>query len=299
MRDVSTWLSQLGCSLVMLLCSCFSAGGFAQEPAFVEGEQYKYLGIARAQQQATLRIPKQGLVQEIHVREGERVKKGMKLLTLDDRIVQAALRMATIEAENDASLKISRIEVGRLQLMMQRTEEGVQQKAVGQFELEAKRTEFQRAAAQLELEMEKKEQLIAKRNMAQQEADSMALFAPFDGVVTHIHAKLGDAIGPSENAISIANADFLEFELHLPLELYGQLKVGQKYQLRGSEPVSTNLTVVARYVSPEVESTSGSFRAVFDFDNRQEKFPSGFEVHFIPNTATVVTVNESRRQLLP
>jgi RND family efflux transporter MFP subunit len=218
------------------------------------------------------------------------VSMGSKLLTLDDRIAQAALAMASIEAENDASLKISKIEFERLKLLLERAETGFQQKAVAQFELEAKRSEYQRAAAQLELEIEKRSQLAAKKNMAQQEADSMALFAPFDGIVTQIHAKVGDAIGPSENAVSVANTDFLEVEMHLPLKLYGDVKAGKLYQVRAGEPVGMTLSIKAKFVAPEVESTSGSFRVTFEFDNRETAYPSGFEVHFIPPTDTIDTV---------
>ena len=127
--------------------------------------------------------------------------------------------------------------------------------------------------------------------MAQQEANSMSLFAPFEGTVTQIYAKVGDALGPSENAIALANIDFLEIEFHLPLSLYGKIKEGKEYQVRAGQPVDKNLTVRARFVSPEVESTSGTFRTVFEFDNRAFQYPSGFEVYFIDQSKSPARVS--------
>ena len=74
---------------------------------------------------------------------------------------------------------------------------------MGQFEVDAKRSEYERAFAAFELELEKQAQL----HTAQQKVNSMSLFAPLEGTVTHIYPKVGDVLGPSEDAIALANID--------------------------------------------------------------------------------------------
>lgn len=254
---------------------------YAQDQSQLTSDNFRFLGIARAKQYATLRVPKQGLVQSIFVKEGQQVTSGERLLSLDDRIPQAALALAGTEANNVAAIKISKIERDRLAIAFERAQAGFQQNAVGQFELDAKRSEYNRAIAAYEMELEKRAQSLARLKMAEQEVASMSLLAPFDGSITEIHANVGDAIGPSENAITIANLDLLEIEIYLPLSLYGRIEQGKEYQIQASQPVSTRLSVLASYVSPEIESTSGTFRAVFIYNNRQTRYPTGFEIYFV------------------
>ena len=266
---------------VAILTIFVAANAISQDQSTKLTDNFRYMGIAKAQQHATLRIPKQGLVQQIFVKEGQFVANGTRLLSLDDRIPQAALHLAQTEAANTASLKISKIERDRLAIAFERAQSAFQQNAVGQFELDAKRSDYNRAFAAYELELERQAQSKAKLVMAEQEVAAMSLFAPFEGAITEIHAKVGDALGPSENAITIANLDQLEIELYLPLSLYGKIEAGKKYQVEAATPINRRLTVVASYISPEIESTSGTFRSVFTYDNRETKYPTGFDVYFV------------------
>ena len=99
-----------------------------------------------------------------------------------------------------------------------------------------------------------------------------------------IDARLGNSLDPSQVAIRVANLRQLQVEMFLPLSAFGEVPYGQSLQLRATAPVDRHIQATAKYVSPVVEPTSGTFRVLLSIENESQTLPSGFEVWLDPSS---------------
>ncbi|MEM7475239.1 MAG: efflux RND transporter periplasmic adaptor subunit [Planctomycetota bacterium] len=263
-----------GCLLL-----CFQLG-FAQsdEPRSMLNSDLELFGVAHPKKLAILRFSRQGQIARVLVKDGQVVKEGQFLVGLQDGIARVALEMARIEAEQEAALRTAQIELARSEEQFARTKQGFDEEVVSDFELKAKQADLDRARAAVDLERERKRQAEARLKMAEEEAKAYNLIAPFQGTVIEVHIDHGNSVGPSENAITMAQLDTLEVEMHLPIVWFGRIQVGEEYQVFAGSPVNRDILIRAEFVAPTVDSTSETVRVVFSFDNREARLPSGFEV---------------------
>ena len=127
-------------------------------------------------------------------------------------------------------------------------------------------------------QLEAKELAGVHLKLAQEQLRQLTVYAPFDGVVTELHAKLGTSVDSTLPIVSVANLDALEVELHAPVYLFGDIRSGKTVRLRAGAPVNRTLDAEVRFTSPIVNSASNTFRCVLRIDNRLEKLPAGFSV---------------------
>jgi HlyD family secretion protein len=135
-----------------------------------------------------------GLVVEIPVREGARVKEGDVLLRLDDRELRARLHLArrSLEAAQ-AQAEQAQLELQLAQYLSERTRTLVQDNVVSDLTAEAAR----RAAEAREREAE------AAIETAQALLDKTVIAAPFAGVVLDVTTEVGEWISPSPPGVFI------------------------------------------------------------------------------------------------
>jgi RND family efflux transporter MFP subunit len=133
---------------------------------------------AFAADSVNLTTPVSGVVKEIYVEAGQRVKKGDKLLALDDVRYQAKL----MEAE--AGVMRAKQEADDADKDLKRAEELYARGVSSTTELEASRLRHARAGASLK-------EALARQIIAQKNLDDTVLRAPFDGVVNSREAEPG------------------------------------------------------------------------------------------------------------
>ncbi len=240
-------------------------------------------GIAKAKFDASLRMTEQGTITAIHVKEGDWVKAGAPLVTIDDSAAQAAVRVARATAEAHGAIDQARLAMEQAHTLLSRTRIAFHANASNEFEVNAKENQFEQAAATHQLRLEEQQQAIAQRALAEEQLRKRTLHAPFDGQVIQIHTGLGNTIDPTQPAVHVAQLDQLEIEMHLPISFFGTIAVGEVRELRAAAPVNSLISAAVTYVAPVVEPTSSTFRVVFAIDNSSLKLPAGFEVWFQQN----------------
>lgn len=235
-------------------------------------------GVTNPINDAVLRPAAQGVVASVHVSEGQFVKAGDPLLTMDDRIQRAATDVAQSLAEQTAGLESAELAVALAESVLQRTRTAVANSAASQFELKAKENQWRAAAAGRSAQRESVAVATAQLKLEQAKLDGLTIRAPFDGVVVQLFAQQGNTIDAESPAVRVAMCDELETEMHLPVELFGEIKPGQRYYLTASAPVNQTVTATVRYASSIIDPVSGTFRVVFLIPNLDHRFPAGFEV---------------------
>ncbi len=240
-------------------------------------------GIAKAKFDALLRYADQGTITGIHVKEGEWVKAGTPLLTIDDNAARAAMIVAKASAEAHAATDHAQLAMKQAQTIVTRTRIALHANAASEFELQSKENQLDQATANYELQVELQKQAQAQLALAEEQLKKRTLSAPFDGRVIQIHAGLGNTIDPTQVAVHVAKLNELEVEMHLPVSLFGTIEAGETRQLRASAPVNGTVAAKVIYVAPIVEPTSATFRVVFAIDNEALTLPAGFEVWYQQN----------------
>ena len=237
-------------------------------------------GIAKAKFDASLRMIEQGTISAIHVKEGEWVKAGSPLVTIDDSAALAAVTVARAAAEAHGAVDQARYAMEQAQTLLSRTRIALHANASSEFEVKAKTNQFDQAAANYQLRLEEQKQAQAQLVLAEEQLRKRTLHAPFDGRVIQIHVGLGNTIDPTQAAVHVAQLDQLEVEMHLPVSLFNTVAIGDTRSLRASAPVNAAIPAKVTYVAPVVEPTSSTFRVVFAIDNATLALPAGFEVWY-------------------
>lgn len=235
-------------------------------------------GLARPVHMAEMPSLVRSRVTKVHVSEGQEVKAGELLVSLDDRLPRAAVAVAEIASRNTARLTMATVELRLARNKHQRIEQAFRSNASAQLELDSARADVDQAAAAIQRAEEEIAAAKATLELRRAELEQYSIRAPFAGQIIQLHAKTGTTVDQSTTIVSIADLSELEAELFLPLEKYGTLKSGAALELKARAPVDKLLKGRVYSVSPVINSASRTFRTVVRFDNAAGQLPAGFSV---------------------
>jgi multidrug resistance efflux pump len=235
------------------------------------------------------------VLEQLLVREGDRVRKGDLLLQLDATKLALAVEharhefeQAQLEAANEADVTfaLKALEVAKTEY--ERANESVQKfrDSVSKTEIERLRLEVARAEAGLEQAQHKRKvNEVGARikateiKQAEEELQRAQVRAPFDGLVLEVNHDAGEWVEPGETVIRLVRIDRLRAE--------GFLKLREVQQVQAGLPVvlSTNVPGDARrehrgrltFVSPQAEPVGGLFRIKAEFENVDAALRPGLE----------------------
>ena len=245
-------------------------------------------GITKPSQIAELPSLVPGTILDVHVAEGDRVKKGDPLITLDDRVPKARLAAATVEANLTGALRRAQVDQKMAESRLSRLRTAMSKGAGAGFEIEEAEGAVEQTRAAVEQQQDTLKAAEANRQLAEAQLDQYTIAAPFDGIVTQIHRKSG-AVDPSQLLVTVANLNALEVEMHLPSRMFGNIQTGESVKLQAGVPISNTVNASVVSVSPIINSASNTFRCLMRIDNNQQNLPAGFSV--------VISQQNSNRQI--
>ncbi|MEA1951285.1 MAG: efflux RND transporter periplasmic adaptor subunit [Planctomycetota bacterium] len=235
-------------------------------------------GIARPSQRATMSAPLPGVLVEVFVKGGDRVKKGQILAVMDNRVAKAAVNTSRAAVDRKAEIEHARFALKLARSLLARHTALHDAQAGAEFELE--QAQAQRDQAQATLDSALEAQLQAKRNLELEESrlEAHNIRAPFDGQIVRVEATVGSTLTPDDKLLTIVCLDTLEAKLYLPLEQFGKLRAGESYRLWAFAPVNRTIQARLSFASPMIDPASKTFRCVFTIDNKERHLPAGFGV---------------------
>ncbi len=247
----------------------------------LSSKQQRFLqGIVLPWQDGLLTVTTASIVTKIHVHEGQWVEAGDPILSFDDRVAQATLEVARRSVEGTSAMEQAKLQMQAARSLLLRTQTAYRADASSDFEIDAKRNEYNQALAAYQLQVESHKKAEAELSLAEAELELKTIRAPFSGTVVHVPAKVGNALKAGEEAARVVSMTRLRVDLHMPTVLFGKVLEGQTLELHASSPVNRMVPAKVLYVSPVVEPTSRTFRVAFSIDNSARRLPAGFEVSF-------------------
>jgi RND family efflux transporter MFP subunit len=237
-------------------------------------------GLAQPSLRSTMSTPLQGVLMKVNVTEGEIVEKGQILAVMDNRVAQAAVKMARVAANQAGEIEHAKYELALAESLLTRLIALERANAGAQYELEEARVRRDQAKVGVRTATER--QLLAERKLEVEEArlESHNILAPFSGIILSIERAAGTSMSPPDPLLTIVSLKTIEAELHLPLRLFRLLQEGKSYRLRAQTPVDRELLGRLIYTAPVIDSATGTFRCVFSIDNPNQILPAGFSVRF-------------------
>jgi RND family efflux transporter MFP subunit len=188
-----------------------------------------------------------GILEEITVERGDRVRVGQVLARLKSGVEKAAVDLAK-----------ARVEFGRRKAV--RNEELYQKQLMSIHEKDELETEIKIAELQLQEALEK--------------LDLRIIRSSTEGVVLKRSRAPGEYIG--EDAIlTVARIHPLHVEVVAPLTMYGFIKKGTHAQVRPEPPIGGVYDAVVSIVDPVVDAASGNFGVRLELSNPEYRIPAG------------------------
>ncbi len=235
-------------------------------------------GTVLARRSALLSVEVAGVVAELAVDEGDRVRAGDLLLRLRDRPQALVLQAARADAQRaQAAADLATLQERRqTQLAAQKM---TPQDSYDQARAQRRQAQADFAAA------------TARVALLEDELARHALKAPFDGVVSRKHTELGAWVRPGDGVLELVETAALRVEFALPQVHYAAVRPGTPVELRfDAVPGEPTVASVSRLI-PVGHEAARSFRVRVELPNPQQLYAPGMSVDVtLPTTADTTPV---------
>ncbi len=270
-------------------------------------QTFEAVGTIEARTAGTLAAKLMGTVKEVHVQEGDTVKTGDLLVTIDARQAKAGLEQARAAlAETKKAGKAARAarDAARAGADFARTtheryEKLLADHSVSRQEYDAIASNHRQAAAAFA----QAEQMVAAAREGIRRATSAVaaasvpfedatVRAPFDGVIRSQLVDAGDMAAPGLPLLAIEGCDGYELSATLPASLYGQVTIGQVIPVEIPAIGGPSVAGTVRVVSPGADPRSRQFLVKI-------ALPATAELHSGMFARAMVPVGRTREMQIP
>lgn len=201
--------------LFMILSSIHAATLVVTEPikSGVLNSNYNYIGSLYFSDRSSLASELSGIIDEIYVNEGDKIKKGEPLARLNsDLLTKEINSQQALLKQGEALLKKTKKEFQRYESLYKSNSIAYKEYEDALYNLQAQEGNTDSIAANLEYLKTQKEKKTIK--------------APYDGVILQKLLKQGEWVGNGDSIFNIAKLSPLEASIEVPFEILRSLKVG-------------------------------------------------------------------------
>lgn len=261
-------------------------------------------GTVEAENSVILTSRVMGQVEQLTVREGDRVKAGQLIAQLDVSDLQAQRNQAqaavnvaqsayqgaqTQVRQAEAELAEAEAELADAQVNQQRmsrlqADGAVSQSMLDQANtqvamLQARTNRMQASIRQAEMGIGQAQAQVqqAQSGVAQMEANLAhgTVTAPFDGVVTHKQIEIGAMAGAGQPLVTLESVDRLRLSVEVPEAAIAQVRVGQPEQVR-LDALNQTIAGTVSQVIPSADPVSHNFTVKVSLPANAEVLPGMF-----------------------
>lgn len=243
----------------------------------------------------TLACDRSGIVKAVAFQEGQPVPARQQVALISDEVARASLAMAEKKASNDADVRFSRkardvaeIEYQKnLEANKKAAESGKNVIAVALLEIE----KLKLAADKALLAIEQSENELALNKLtaehARAELVTYSVVAPFDGVVTRIFKRQGEAVRQGDPIVELVNIDRVRIEGRVALPDVRSIKPKLKVRVKLDDPdfqlPEENETFEGRvtFVDLVVDPVTRETRIWAEVDNRDNILRAGLMAQMV------------------
>ncbi len=201
-------------------------------------------GTVKAENMAYISPEMNGQVKNIYVKEGQFVKKGQLLITLNSDVIQSGI------TELKTGLELAKV--------MYEKQKTLWEQKIG------KEVDYLQAKNQ-------KESLEAKLTTTNAQLRMSRMYAPFSGIVDEIYLKKGEMAMPGRQVIDLVNLNIMEVEADISEKYLPHIKKGDSVKIKC--PTYPNIIKVATIhrTGNIINKANRTFKVVVKIKNKDKK----------------------------
>ena len=189
-----------------------------------------------------------GILEEVNVERGDRIRKDQVLAQLKSGVDKAAVALAR-----------ARVEFGKRKAT--RNEDLYQKRLISIHEKDELETEIQITELQLQETIER--------------LDLRTVRSSIEGVVVKRSHAPGEYVGEEDAILTVACINPLHVEVIVPLEKFGTIKRGMRAEIQPEYPVGGVYTATVTIVDLVIDAASGNFGIRLELPNPLYRLPAG------------------------
>lgn len=244
-------------------------------------ETVRGIGTLRARETVEISPEMAGILQGTHFEEGQTVKRGDLLFTIDDSKLNRQLR------ERNAALQEARARMEKAEKTAERISKLYKRHTVSQERWDQAVTEVEAARAEVR-------RLSAAVELTQERFKDTRIRAPFEGVVSKRHVDPGDYVTRGQVMVTLYDTENLEAEVKIPERHMHRVQSGQKAELTIPAFPESVFSGRVRFVSPAVAERTRDFLVKVGVENPKGKLKPGTFA-----AVTIITAVRKSRPALP
>lgn len=240
-----------------------------------------HIGLTKPSEERKLSFSFPGVVREVLVKKGERVKPGQPVLRLDERIYQAELKKNKVDAESELKIDYAKQSMDQKQVRHQRVQELSKEGAASPLELEEAELNAKLAVTQYKLSFEEQAKFRFDVEGLTVKVELCTLASTIDGIVQDITVREGEYADPQQStqraAATVVQIDPLKVEVYLPAGMAESLKLGQELEVGYPNEQAWSKAKI-EFLDPVADSASGTRKVELTMPNPQGRTP-GWQVN--------------------
>ncbi len=233
-------------------------------------------GLTRARLDLKLSLPVAGRVEQLTVSEGDQVRKGDVILSLDKTLEALEVDRRKLLLDDVSKLGELRQREAVLRDQVGNARSLLATQLVSRKQVEDEEMVHRDVLAQLSgLEMAKKRERV-EYELAQEALARRILRAPADGTIAKINFRVGESLAANDAAVSLVDTSKVRFVGNLPASAAARLNVGMTGRLALARE-GGQMVRQARisFVSPLTDAASGLVEVIAEFDNADKSVRPG------------------------
>jgi len=255
--------------LTLALCVAFAGSATAAE----------FDCLIEPRQTIDIRPSTEGLIEQVLVDRGDRIRAGQTLVVLGSGVERALLEQARFRAASVGTLRSAQSRVEYAGIKLARREQLAGENFISTQDRDEARAEKTLAEAELVQAREAQRAAELEALRASEQLRLRTLKSPFNGIVVDRTAHPGDLADNRDirkPLLRVADISVLYVEVLLPAEAYGQVKAGAAVDVLPDKPVGGRYPARVRTVDQLIDAASGTFRVRLELPNPEFKLPAGF-----------------------
>ncbi len=189
-----------------------------------------------------------GQVKRLAVEEGDRVRTGSRLVTLEETEYQIEFMQAKTRMETDKAI-------------FERSQNMLEKQLIAEETHETTRMQYESSKSAFDA--------------AKLKVDHLNVTSPVTGVVTLRHIELGQRVNTNEVMFSVADLDPLRAKIYVPEKDMGELFEGQKALISVDALPDKEFEGHVKMISPIVDPTNGTVKVTIDIPGAEKELKPG------------------------
>ncbi|MDA0658305.1 MAG: efflux RND transporter periplasmic adaptor subunit [Planctomycetota bacterium] len=236
---------------------------------------YDIESFAEPNRRVDLAANEPGVVDALHVKEGDTVNTDQLLASLDVEVLQSQMDVFQFRARATGGIESASAELNLRQRRLETIQELDARGHANQAELQRALADVQIAKASLQNVLDEQKVMNLEAERVARQIRRRQVYSPIDGVVIKVHRQLGESVPMNQpEVITVAQLDPLR--IHFPVSAADsvRLKNGQRVQIRFPE-LDASRTGQVELVSPVMDAKSSTVSVTVLVENKREPLIAG------------------------